>query len=130
MKVAALRAGIFSFTAFVALLVLDLVLWGVWQGAEPHEQRAQLMGIHAVFHAAVLSLSALGAGIGFLLLRERVPSTRQAAFVGLAFAAVSVLLGPGSFMLAGVWGAAFWLFFGAVAMALGSGLLGWRTRGA
>ena len=129
MKSTLLLAASFTAAALIVLLLADVSLSGVYQGGPSSQHRQEALLLHAAFHGSVLVLSASGAVLGFLLLRHQAPTLRQALILGAVFGLVSVLGASGSLMLAGVAGAAAWLFLGSLAFALGGGLFKKPWRG-
>ena len=129
MRSTLLLAGSFTAGAVIVLLLADVLLSGVYQGGPPSDSRQEILLLYAAFHGLVLVLSTAGAVLGFQLLKHHTPSPRQALLLGTVFGFVSVLGASGFLILAGVVGAAAWLFLGSLAFALGSGLLKKPWRG-
>jgi multidrug transporter EmrE-like cation transporter len=82
-----------------------------------------------VIHASVLVLTIMGAGIAFLLLRQRLPSIRVAVWSGIGFAALSFFVLVASFNEGGLLGASAWLLLGSAAVAALGALVGARRGG-
>lgn len=122
MKPTLQRATAFALVAFTLLLIADVLLSGVFQGGPPPEHRQRILLLHAAFHGAVLLLSTAGASLGFALLRNHLPTFKQAIVLGLLFGFVSILGASGSLMLAGALGAFAWLFLGSLSFAVGGRL--------
>jgi hypothetical protein len=129
MKPAIHRTLVFAITAFLMLLIADLVVWGAYQGMHPRDElRSQLL-MHGVMHASVLVLSLIGAATAFLLLRKRLPSTKGAALFGAIFATLSFFAIVAAFASGGFVGAGAWLLLGSAAMAILSGVVARRHEG-
>lgn len=114
-----------EFAAAAAALVfaVDVLLSLVFQPPPVPEYRAAFLLIHGIFHAAVLILSAIGASVGYALIRGRLPSTRLNIGLALVYGFFTLLAGPGSFILGGRVGAVAWLLMGSMAFTLGVALL-------
>jgi hypothetical protein len=117
------RSVLFAAIAFAVLFTLQVsVNLFVYKYTPPPETRVALFSLHAQLLGGTLLVSAVGAALGFAVLRARLPSMRVTMAVALAFAFATVLAGPGSFILAGLPGTATWFLLGAAAFALGSGV--------
>ena len=131
MRTVSRTAGTFAVVAFLLVLAVDAVLSLVYQPPPTQANRNAFLAVHGTFHGAVLLLSSVGALVGFALVRQRLPTTRQTIFLAVAYGLTTVLAGVGSFMLAGSLGAAAWLVMGSIAFALGSVVFTkpWRQSG-
>jgi len=121
-------ATIFTLTASVLLLAIDGALSLGYQAPPTEAKHASYAQTHGLMHLAVVLLGFVGSSIGFALQRTATPSAKSLGFLALAYALCTAFVGPGSFMLAGLVGAAAWLLLGPVAFALGTGLFSkpWR----
>jgi len=116
------QSVLFGCITFAFVLAIDALLSLVFQSLPLPEHQNAFFVSHSVFHGAVLIFSAVGAMLGFAVIRARLPSRRVTVILAIAFGITTVVAGPGSFMLAGAIGAASWLLLGSMAFALGSGV--------
>jgi hypothetical protein len=117
--------------ALLVLLVVDAVMSMLVAPAPPSEHRQGILLAHVTFHAAVLVLSFVGAGLGFACVRRRLPSPLQAALLGVVFGVASLFGGAVVAVAEGPLLAGWWLLFGSMAFAIGGALLAkpWRAEG-
>jgi hypothetical protein len=113
------------------VLVVDGVMSAFVAPAPPAAHLQTVLRAHFAFHAAVLTLSFIGAAASFACVRRRLPTPRQAAFLGIIFGLASLLGGAVVAVLEGPLFAASWLLFGSMALAIGGALLArpWRAEG-
>lgn len=121
-------ALLFALTAAALVLAVDVLLSLTIQPPPALEYRTAFLLTHGTFHVAVLVLSAFGAIAGYAVVRERLPSARQNISLALVYGFITLLAGPGSFMLAVRSGAVAWLLLGSMAFTVGAALFGkpWR----
>ena len=113
----------FACIAFALVLLAD-VLSSATSGTSPiAEHSASYRLARALFHGAVLVLSALGATAALLALgSSRVPWAAICT-VAVAYGFATLLAGPGALILAGKAGVAVWLLLGSASFVLGAGLV-------
>ena len=99
------------------MLLADVLLWGGYQGGHPESQRSELVRTHALFHAAVLLLSMIGAFIGFVPVRRRFLSINRIAILALIFAVATFFAVDFAFQAGGIVAAALWLLVGSSIVA-------------
>lgn len=118
----------FALFAFLVVLVLDALLSLLFQPPPASENWRAFLFTHGLFHAAVLVLSLIGAGLGFTVIRSRLPSASQNLGLALAYGLVTPVTSFGAFLFAGVLGVVVWLLLGSMSFALGAALFGrpWR----
>ena len=123
MKAVLFRATLFASIAFALVLFADF-LSAATSGTSPdQEHRAGYWLAHALFHGAVLVLSAVGAGAAFLALGSSRPPWVAICIVAAAYGLVTVLAGPGALLLAGKFGVVIWLLIGSASFVIGAGLV-------
>jgi len=120
MALALKSSALFSAIVFVLLLAIDLWLSDVMHSPPLAEHRAAFFFVHGTYLGTVLVCSTAGALIGFAAIRARMPSKRVISSTAIAYALLTVFVGPVSLMLAGLSGLAAWLCLGSAATALGS----------
>ena len=126
-----LLAALFAVATAALVAAVDLLLSLAYQPPPVEASRAAFIQGRVFMHGSILSLCFIGSLVGFLLVRNAPPSLKLVAFMGLAFGLVSLVAGPGSFVLLGAVGAAAWFAMGSLAVALGSKLFTkpWRRVG-
>ena len=111
------RGLLFALSAAVPLLIADAI-WGV--GVATAGLGLRLANMHWLFHFGTVSLSTLGAALGFQTLGGRVPSLAVAAVLGFLFGLVSIVGAPAALVFDDELGCAFWLFVGAMFASVGA----------
>jgi hypothetical protein len=112
----------FALSAFLVVMAIDAALSLGFQPAPEPENRRTFLLSHGAFHAAVLVLSAIGACVGFFLVRERIPSSRLNVALATTYGIATTVTAFGAFVLSGLLGVAAWLLLGSMSFAIGGAL--------
>ena len=124
----ATRVLLFAISAVAISMLIDLALWGGYQGMEPANQRESLLVVHGLMHAVLFVAGVAGALLPFLFLRHRLPSLKAVSGLGFVFgvigifsaAATIIALGP---VVAGV------VLLVAAGFVTGAGGFFFRSKG-
>jgi hypothetical protein len=81
---------LFAAAALLVSVLLDLGIWGGYQGLQPEAQRESLLLVHASIHGSVFVAAFVAAVVSFGLLRNRLPSSKTTAILGLLYGVVAL----------------------------------------
>ena len=123
MKPVLFRAILFAGIAFAIVLLADVLSSAASDTSPVAEHSASYWFARALFHGAVLVLSAVGATAALLALGSRHLPWVAICIVAVAYGFATVLAGPGALILAGRLGVVVWLLLGSASFILGAGLV-------
>ena len=83
------RSILFAIIALLVSALLDLALWGGYQGFEPQAERESLLLTHAALLGALFLVSFVASVGCFAALRRRLPSVKAVAILALLFGLVA-----------------------------------------
>lgn len=125
---AILRALIFAGAVVAISMTTDFLFAVVYQGGPSRGGERAFLTFRTALHGATFVLTAVGAGVGFGLLRGLVIANARVALLGAGLGLVTLAAVLTAMRSVGFWGVTVWLVVAsALAAHLGGKVLGTRS---